>query len=113
MSESSYKTIHTRNKYISFTTKNKHLGKNKKFLNFIYKSQNRDEDDIKHNNNFKKFMDNLLEKEENKEIIHIKSNKIFFQKESNLNHFLSTRNKKNKIIWSLNNDNEKKYRIRM
>ena len=109
MSESSsYKTIHKRNKYISFTTKNKQFGKNKKFLNFIYKSLNRDEDDIKHNNNFKKFMDNLLEKEENKEIIHIKSNKIFFQKESNLNHFLSTRNKKNKIIWPLNNDNEKK-----
>ena len=99
-SELLYKTINYRNNKIPLTTKNKHFSQklSSKFFNLTLK-RNSDEDDIKNNQNFKLFMDNLFKKDEdNNEISSIHSNKIFFGKEKNnyniINNYLSSRNQK-------------------
>ena len=99
-SELLYKTINYRNNKIPLTTKNKHFSQklSSKFFNLTLK-RNSDEDDIKNNQNFKLFMDNLFKKDEdNNEISSIHSNKIFFGKEKNnyniINNYLSPRNQK-------------------
>ena len=123
-SEVLYKTINYRNNKIPFITQNKVLSQKLSSKFFSLKNKNSDEDDTKHNQNFKIFMNNLFKKEDEiNEISCIHSNNIFFGKEKNSfnimsynykenynnRNFISSRNHKNKKCLSkINNTLENK-----